>query len=91
MLLSDSVFFNKDRYKVKLRGRSRIIYREEGKSVQIEVEMLAEEIDLVIYFDSIRHWELPHENEMISLDDKKRIKKNVTAALKEKGLAIEWE
>lgn len=85
------MFFKKDRYKVKLRGRSRVIYQEDGKSVQIEAEMLAEEIDLVIYFDSIRHWEPPHENDMISLDDKKRIKKNVTAALKEKGLTIEWE
>ena len=77
------MFCGRNRYKVKLRGRSGVVYEEGGKTVQIEAEMLAEEIDLVIYFESIRHWE--------SLEERKRIKANVTAALKEKGLAIEWE
>ena len=85
------MFCGRNRYKVKLRGRSGVVYEEGGKTVQIEAEMLAEEIDLVIYFESIRHWESPHENESISLEERKRIKANVTAALKEKGLAIEWE
>ncbi|UCH40810.1 MAG: hypothetical protein JSU67_03700 [Gammaproteobacteria bacterium] len=85
------MFFRKDCYKVKLRGRSGVVYEEGGKTVQIEAEMLAGEIDMVIYFDSISSWQPPYENEAIPLDEKNRIKENVTVALKEKGLAIEWE
>ena len=85
------MIFRKDCYKVKLRGRSGVVYEEGGKTVEIEAEMLAGEIDMVIYFDSIRNWQSPHENEAISLDEKNRIKENITVALKEKGLVIEWE
>lgn len=83
--------FQKTSFKVKLHGRSGVIYEEGGKIVLIEAEMLAEEIDLVIYADSIKHWLPPHENELISQDEKKTIKKNVTTALEKKGLVVEWE
>ncbi len=53
--------------------------------------MLAGDIDLVIYFGSIKHWQPPHANETISLDEKNVIKENVTEALEEKGLVVEWE
>jgi len=83
--------FRKERFKVKLRGRSAVVYEEGGKIVMIEAEMLTGETDLVIYVDSIGQWQPPHENEAISQDEKNTIKANVTTALEKKGLVIEWE
>ena len=85
------MLFLKQSYRVTMRGRSGVVYEEGGKTVNIEAELLTGEIDLVLYFDSIRHWQPPHEREVISQDEKWRIKENVTAALEGKGLSIEWE
>jgi len=85
------MLFHKDKVKVRIRGRSSIIYEENKKIMHIEAEMLSGEIDLVIYFDSIKYWQPPYKNKIISLDEKNIIKAKITTALQEKGIVIEWE
>lgn len=78
-------------YTVKLHGRSGIIYEENGKVLNIDAEMLSDEIDFVVYLDSIKCWEKPNDGEVISTEDISRIKENVTDALSRKGLVLEWQ
>ncbi len=78
-------------YIVKFRGRSGVIYKEGDRSVQIEAEMLSGSIDLVIYSEGIKAWQPPHDDEIISTEEKKNIIVNITKYLEEKGLSIEWE
>jgi hypothetical protein len=59
--------------------------------VLIEAEMMTGSTDLVIYFDRIRSWQAPYEDQEISEDDKMRIKKNISKELERKGLVVEWE
>ncbi len=81
----------KKKYKVRLHGRSGVVYEEGERSVLIEAEMMAGPTDLVIYSDSIRYWQSPHEGKVISPDEKQRIKENITKELEDKGLNIDWE
>lgn len=85
------MIFSKNKYKVSLRGRSGVIYQEGKKSALIEAEMMTGPTDLVIYLDSLRFWQSPYEDEIVTLDDKLRIKENVTKELEVKSLNIEWE
>ncbi len=74
-----------------MRGRSGIIYQEAGKSTLIEAEMMRGLTDLVIYSDSFKFWQSPHEDEIVTLDDKSRNRENVIKELEAKGLNIDWE
>ncbi|MGI9318521.1 MAG: Imm74 family immunity protein [bacterium] len=91
MSSNNLMVFQKEHFKIKLRGRSGVVYEEGSKRVIIEAEMLKGEIDLVIYVDSIMHWQPPHEKDAISQDERKTIRANVTAALVNNGLTVEWE
>ncbi|HEY3373442.1 MAG TPA: Imm74 family immunity protein [Candidatus Aquicultor sp.] len=83
--------FSKKEYKVRLRGRSAVIYEEGERKAILEAEMMAGPTDLVIYLESLRCWQPPYENEVLSSEDKQRIKENITKELEAKGLNIVWE
>jgi len=84
------MFFRKNKYKVKLKGRSRVLYTEGKYKAHIDTEMMNGNTDLLIYFDLFCAWDAPFEDEIISDEDKKRIKKNIGKELENKGLIIEW-
>lgn len=84
------MLFNSKKYKVILKGRSGILYSEGDHKAQIEAEMMVDSTDLVIYFDTFCSWLPPFENEILSNDDKQRIKQNISEELKSKNLIIEW-
>ena len=79
----------KKAFRVKLTGRAGLVYEEAGKSLGVDSEMLAgPRFDIVIYENSIKHWQPPHENEALSEHEKARIKGNI---IKEpKRLRIDW-
>ena len=77
------------RFKVKIHGRAGIEYEENGKKMLIDSEMLTgPEFDLVIFTDSIRNWEAPHDNEHVSQSTRTRIIENIETSLKK--LSIDW-
>ena len=85
------MIFSKKKYKVSLRGRSGVVYQEGKRSALIEAEMMIGLTDLVIYSKSLEFWQPPHESEIVTSDDKLRIRENVIKELEAKGLNIEWE
>ena len=85
------MFFGQKKYIVSLRGRSGVIYIEGKKTVLIEAEMLTGPTDLVIYLECLTRWQHPNEHEILTIDDKKRIKQNVSEELENKGIIIDWE
>lgn len=84
------MLLNQNKYRVKLKGRAGLIYKENDKSMLIDSEMLTgQNFDIVIYYSSIKAWEIPHEKELVSEDDKAKIRENITSALNK--LRIDWE
>ena len=83
------MFFCKG-YKVKLTGRAGLIYSEGKKRMRVDSELLgARNADMVIWSSSIEKWEPPHEAERVSLEDKLRIRENISKSLKR--LRVIWQ
>lgn len=81
--------FNKKLFSIKITGRAGLIYKENGKTLMVDSEMLAgKEYDMVIYMDSINKWEPPNNNLQLTEKEKERIKSNITSELK--NIRIEW-
>ncbi len=77
-------------YNVKLKGRSAIVYVEGDKRMIISSEFLSSPSGIVIYSDSIKKWEAPHEGTKITGQQKEEIKKNITSDLEMHGIRVEW-
>ena len=75
-------------FRATLQGRAGMRYREGKKTMAIDCEMLVGEFDLVVYSDSIRCWLPPHDAELVTPEEKERIRKNVAWSLR--SLKIEW-
>jgi hypothetical protein len=83
------MWFKRQPYRVKLKGRTGLVYEENGKSMLVDSEMLAgPTFDIVIYTDSLKGWQPPHEHESLTEGDKARIKENISKALS--NLRIDW-
>ena len=91
MWFTKLMFFNSKKYKVSLRGRSGVIYKEGKRTMHIEAEMMVGPTDLVIYSDSLCCWQPPHEDDVLTVEDKQRIKENIIKELEKNGLNIDWE
>lgn len=72
-------------------GRSLLEYRYQGKVMSLDVEMLMGEVPWVIYTDSIKSWEFPHDGALVSPDDKSEIVANIEHELEQQGISFEWE
>jgi hypothetical protein len=70
--------FSKKNYKIKITGRAGLIYQENGKSLEVDSEMLAgPTYDIVIYRASILGWSPPDDAEFLSDSEKASILQNI--------------
>jgi hypothetical protein len=83
------MFFKK--YKVKLKGRSKVVYIEGDKQLTIDSEMLSTPADLVIYINNKTTWDDPFACVSLSEQDRCRIVKNIRSELEKDGLIISFE
>ena len=85
------MFWKKDSFKLKIKGRAGLIYSESGKVLKIDSEMLTgPEYDMVVYASSISHWEHPHDSELLSDPEKQRVKINILSKLAESKIKVDW-
>ena len=84
-----NVIESTDGFSVESLGRTGLRYSEAGKALRIDSEVLAGPSGIVIYTDSINHWEEPHQIAPFSDADRQRVIENVKAAFKFRGYDIE--
>jgi len=75
-------------FSVEVLGRVGVRYREHGKSMTIDSEVLAGPSALVLYTDSITQWDSPHDFELVDDKTRRRIVDNVCEAFLSRGLKI---
>jgi Immunity protein 74 len=81
--------FNKKTFSVKIIGRAGLIYKENGKILMIDSEMLTGgDYDMVIYTDSMNKWESPNDKLELTEKEKNQIKSNIKSELR--NIRIEW-
>ena len=78
------MFFNKKKYKVKLKGRSKLEYTDGDKKLYFSTELMAGSNGIVIYSDSF-------EKEKLSTQERIKIKNNITEDLKKHNILTQWE
>ena len=82
--------FRKNATKLKLTGRAGMIYSDKDRVLKIDSEMLAQgEYDLVVYERSMKNWQPPNDNQMITDEERARIKQDIERHLKR--CRIEWQ
>lgn len=83
--------FKRQPFKVKLRGRSGIEYSEGRRKILVSSEFLAGDAGIVIYASSLKSWEFPFDDEILSEEDKEVIKSRITQSLTNHKIPHEWD
>lgn len=72
---------NNTGFLVKIDTKNSLRYKEERHELIIEIEILLDRYDFVIYTSSITHWQPPYENEVIAKEKKQQIIQRICDAL----------
>jgi hypothetical protein len=65
------------KYKVIMKGRSGLLYKEGDKAITVDSELLSESLGIAIFTDGIKSWDAPFNEEALSDEDRKRIIGNI--------------
>jgi hypothetical protein len=69
--------FGLKKYKVVAKGRSGLLYKEGGKTITVDSELLSESLGIAIFTNSIKSWNAPFNEEVLSEEDRSRIIENI--------------
>jgi hypothetical protein len=89
-LISGRIELSEDVWLRKM-GRDEYLVCLNGRSARVQTEMLTGQVDRIIYRTSVRRWEPPHENEVISTGDIDRIIAAVVQEFRSSGKVFEIE
>ncbi len=84
-----NVYECSDGYSVEVLGRTGLLYREQGRSLFVDSEVLAPPAGILVYRDSIRRWHSPPGESEVSEAERDRILGNVLAALQSQGIDVQ--
>ena len=86
---SSNVYECSDGYSVEVLGRTGLAYREEGRCLFMDSEVLAPPARILVYRDSIRDWRPPHQEQALGVGDRSRILGNILKALESQGIDVQ--
>lgn len=78
-----------ERYSVEVLGRTGLRYIDEGRTMVIDSEALATPGAMALYGTSIRAWDPPHENQVVSDRDREDIIGKIRRAFTSQGWTLE--
>ena len=78
-------------FTVLIKGRSGVIFKESDMVLTFDAEMMAENIDLVIYCDSLQFMDGEKNGIEISEEFKQLVVDRVNRKLTESDLVCDWE
>lgn len=83
-----NLYVSSDGYSVEVLGQTGLVYREAGREMFVDSEILAGPAGMVVYRDTINHWNPPHD-EVINDSERERILQNIREAFRFQGFEIE--
>ncbi len=75
-------------FSIEVVGRTGLVYREGGREMFIDSEVLTGPTGLVVYRDTIARWRPPHDAKAIDEAERERILQNVREAFRFQGFGI---
>jgi len=84
-----NLYESTDGFSVEVLGRTGLCYREDGRQMFIDSEVLVGPSGMAVYSDTINKWDPPHNNLPVSDHDHERILKNIRDAFRFQGFEID--
>lgn len=75
-------------FSVEVLGRTGLRYREAGRQMFVDSEVLAGPSGMAVYKDTIEKWDAPHENMGVTDSERDRILKNICEVFSFQGFEI---
>lgn len=76
-------------FSVEVLGRVGLLYREQGRTMKIDSEVLMGPKAMVVYTDSMTKWLPPFDGEPVDNSVRQRIVENLRSAFRFRGAEIE--
>jgi hypothetical protein len=84
-----NLYESSEGFSVEVLGRTGLTYREPGREMFVDSEVLAGSAGMVVYRDTISCWKPPHENETITDSERERVLQKIREAFRFQGFEIE--
>ena len=82
-------YLSSEGFSVEILGRTGLMYREGGRQMFIDSEVLMPPAGILIYRDSIVGWQAPHSAESVGDGERDRIVRNIIDALGSQGVDVQ--
>ncbi len=76
-------------YSVEVLGRTGLMYREAGRELFVDSEVLTGDAGMLLYRESISHWDPPQDHIAIDAEDRERIIGNIRSHFRKQGFEID--
>jgi Immunity protein 74 len=84
-----NVYESSDGFSVEVLGRTGLRYREAGRQMFVDSEVLTGPSGIAVYKDTIQKWDPPYDNVPVTDSDRDRILKNIREAIRLQGFEID--
>jgi len=74
---------------VEVLGRTGLRYREAGRQMFVDSEVLTGPSGMAVYKDTIQKWDPPYDNVPVTDSDRDRILNNIRDAFRSQGFEID--
>jgi len=82
------LYENSKGFSVEFRSWTNLMYREADRKMYISSSKVMKQASMVIYADSITRWDIPHDFEPITKEEKKRIIRNIREVFRDIGCKL---
>jgi hypothetical protein len=83
-----NLYESSEGFSVEVLGRTGLRYREAGREMFVDSEVLTGPSGMAVYKDTIEKWDPPHENVKLTNSDRDRILENIRDAFRFQGFEI---
>ena len=84
-----NLYESSEGFSVEVLGRTGLTYREAGREMFVDSEVLAGPAGMMVYRDTISQWKPPHDGKPIGDVQRERVLKNIREAFRFQGFEIE--
>jgi immunity protein 74 of polymorphic toxin system len=84
-----NLYESSDGFSVEVLGRTGLRYREAGRQMFVDSEVLTGPSGMAVYKDTIQKWDPPYENVPVTDSDRDRILNNIRDAFRFEGFEID--
>ena len=84
-----NLYKSSDGFSVEVLGRTGLRYREEGRQMFVDSEVVTGPSGMTVYKDTIQKWDPPYDSVPVTDSDRDRILNNIRDAFRSQGFGID--